>query len=159
MAVIGMVVGCLMMVAGAAWAGSGNVTAILGVVNANGTVTDGDLVWLKNANCFGDKNWLDATSAAASLKSGSCGLTDGSHAGQWRLPTKDEMLARQKNTQGFTNVALARAYWSGSTYSGDTTSAWLVKMHTGFAGVSTKTYNFGYYVWPVRSVNGHFTIE
>jgi len=43
MAVIGMLV-CFMMVVTFAWALSGV---------PNGTVTDGNLVWLQNANCFG----------------------------------------------------------------------------------------------------------
>jgi hypothetical protein len=70
----------------------------------NGTVTDGNLVWLQNANCFGAQNWNQAMSSAASLKSGSCGLNDGSMVGQWRLPTKDELMKRQRNQSGFNNV-------------------------------------------------------
>ena len=60
--------------------------------NGNGTVTDNNtnLVWLKDAYCFGEQNWDDAMSTAASLATGSCGLTDGSLAGYWRLPTKEE---------------------------------------------------------------------
>ena len=57
--------------------------------NANGTVTDNltSLIWLKNANCFGSKIWTDALAAANSLATGSCGLTDGSKASDWHLPT------------------------------------------------------------------------
>lgn len=36
------------------------------------------LVWLQNANCFGDKKWGDALVIADGLKDGDCGLTDGS---------------------------------------------------------------------------------
>ncbi len=50
-----------------------------------------DLVWLKNANCFGTANWQDALSAANSLANGSCGLSDGSAAGDWRLPNINEI--------------------------------------------------------------------
>jgi hypothetical protein len=59
------------------------------VDNANGTVTDtqSGLIWLKNANCFGQMSWTDAEAAVNSLQNGQCGLTDGSTAGQWRLPT------------------------------------------------------------------------
>jgi hypothetical protein len=59
------------------------------VDKGNGTVMDTQtgLVWLKNANCFGLMNWDNATAAANALASGQCGLTDGSTAGQWRLPT------------------------------------------------------------------------
>jgi hypothetical protein len=62
---------------------------------ANGTVTDTmtGLIWLKRADCFPESNWKAALSAAATLKSGDCGLTDGSSAGDWRLPTKQEWEA------------------------------------------------------------------
>ena len=55
----------------------------------NGTVTDTQthLIWLKNANCFPPQNWDDAMASAAGLKSGDCGLTDHSSAGNWRLPS------------------------------------------------------------------------
>lgn len=66
----------------------------------DGTVLDcnTDLVWLKDANCaalpgtdnIATANWDDANAAAAALSSGTCGLTDGSQAGDWRLPTISE---------------------------------------------------------------------
>ncbi len=53
--------------------------------NDNGTVTDNQtgLIWLKEGNCFGARNWNDALSACHNLASGSYGLTDGSKAGDW----------------------------------------------------------------------------
>ena len=62
--------------------------------NGNGTATDNltGLVWLKNANCFGTKDWAAAITAAVGLASGSCGLTDGSkEASDWRLPNINEL--------------------------------------------------------------------
>jgi len=61
----------------------------------NGTVTDSvtGLIWLKQANCLPDANYIDANLAAAGLKQGDCGLTDGSSPGDWRLPTPDEWTA------------------------------------------------------------------
>ena len=55
----------------------------------NGTVTDTTtgLIWLKDADCLGFAKWADANAAAANLAEGDCGLTDGSSAGDWRLPT------------------------------------------------------------------------
>ena len=52
--------------------------------NGDGTVTDNltALIWLKNANCFGPPNWATALSDANTLANGSCGLSDGSSAGQ-----------------------------------------------------------------------------
>ena len=61
----------------------------------NGTVTDSvtGLIWLKQVNCLPDATYVDANIAAAGLQSGDCGLTDGSSAGDWRLPTADEWRA------------------------------------------------------------------
>ena len=61
----------------------------------NGTVTDTQtgLIWLKKVDCFPASNWDDAKKAAAGLKNGDCGLTDGSKPGDWRLPTDKEWEA------------------------------------------------------------------
>ncbi len=63
--------------------------------NIDGAVTDNrsGLIWLKNANCFGKKNWEIAMQSAANLMNGQCGLRDGSNMGMWRLPTKEEWEA------------------------------------------------------------------
>ncbi|MEI6126135.1 MAG: DUF1566 domain-containing protein, partial [Pseudomonadota bacterium] len=59
------------------------------VDNNNGTVTDTrtGLIWLKKANPCYRKDWADAVAYCSSLKNGGAGLTDGSAAGQWRLPS------------------------------------------------------------------------
>jgi predicted outer membrane repeat protein len=61
----------------------------------NGTVTDTvtGLIWLKQSNCLPNNNWMGANQAAAGLKDGDCGLTDGSSAGDWRLPSGAEWRA------------------------------------------------------------------
>jgi hypothetical protein len=61
--------------------------------NFDGTVTDNltDLTWLRNSNCFGLEDWPSALSRANNLASGACGLTDGSVAGDWRLPNVHEL--------------------------------------------------------------------
>lgn len=71
----------------------------------NGTVTDNrsGLVWLANANCFGQLSWHDAMAVVAGLGDLSaqacsgmsadecdCGLSDGSAPGEWRLPSMAE---------------------------------------------------------------------
>ena len=63
--------------------------------NGNGTVTDNitGLIWLKNANCFGSRTWNHALADANGLNSGDCGLTDGSSAGDWRLPNYNELFS------------------------------------------------------------------
>jgi hypothetical protein len=142
--------------------------------NGDGTVTDGDsdLVWLKNALCneLNDSgnglSWYDATTAVAHLASGSCGLTDGSTEGEWRLPTKEEWEAfvcvyYQEpaicNTQGtgqwseedpFTNVQLF-FYWTHTLVESNTNSSWTVFTNYGILLIgrnSSKNYS-----WPVRS--------
>jgi hypothetical protein len=61
--------------------------------NGNGTVTDNltGLIWLKDANCFGTRGWTDALNDCNNLKHGSCGLTDFSSTGDWRLPNRKEL--------------------------------------------------------------------
>jgi hypothetical protein len=62
--------------------------------NNNGTVTDNltGLIWMKNANYFGACDWGEqALIRANSLCSGTADLTDGSKAGDWRLPNIKEL--------------------------------------------------------------------
>jgi hypothetical protein len=68
-------------------------TGVRFIDNGDGTVTDTltALIWLKNVNCWESGNWANALSQANNLASGACGLTDGSSAGQWRLPNVNEL--------------------------------------------------------------------
>ncbi len=95
--------------------------------NNNGTVTDGltGLVWMKNAGCFAASNWSTALTSANQLANGQCGLTDGSTAGQWRMPNVNELESLVDISQSnpavssgnpFTNINFANAYWSSTTY-------------------------------------------
>jgi len=86
----------LVVIAGAALVGTGcDTSEILDPQtnhfedNGDGTVTHTKtgLVWLKNANCFGELEWDAAMASAAALSDGQCGLTDGSVPGDWRLPS------------------------------------------------------------------------
>ena len=126
--------------------------------NGDGTVTDNltGLIWLKNANCFGYRTWTQALSDANGLASGSCGLTDGSGAGDWRLPNINELrslfdpgLSAPYLPAGhpFTGVQ-SSYYWASTTRADNTTLAWFVRLSSGFVGYVGKT--FTYYVWPVR---------
>jgi hypothetical protein len=126
--------------------------------NGNGTVTDGltGLVWLKNANCFSTQTWTAALSSANTLANGACGLTDGSTAGQWRLPNRKELRSLADYSKyspalptghPFSNVQ-SGGYWSGTTYAFSTSYAWGVYMVDGVVAYDDKTY--AYYVWPVR---------
>ena len=120
--------------------------------NGNGTVTDNltGLVWLRDANCFKGLVWSAALVAANSLSSGSCALTDGSQAGDWRMPNRKELkslIDRQQGdisswltAKGFLNVQ-AGNYWSSSTYATNSDMDWLVRFSDGFISLGSKTGN------------------
>ena len=144
--------------------------------NLDGTITDNltGLIWLKDANCaffVAPESWSAALSDSNGLSSGLCGLTDGSNAGDWRLPNKKELISLTHdgyynptlpNTAGtgqwsegdpFANVQ-SSFYWSSTT---DALSiagarAWFVNMGNGVVDGDDKTSD-GLYVWPVRG--GH----
>jgi len=132
--------------------------------NSDGTVTDNltGLIWLKNAGCFGGSfgtNWANALSDCNSLASGSCGLTDGSTAGDWRLPNFNELRSLVDTCQSdpalpsdhpFTNVD-SGFHWSSTTYESDTGKAWYVVMFNGNVNGTSK--DNPAFVWPVRSDN------
>jgi hypothetical protein len=138
--------------------------------NANGTVKDNltGLIWLKDPNCLGRQSWLNASHEADTLANGACGLTDGSVAGDWRLPTDKEFRSLSSFGQGhpalpsghpFIGVEETRFYWarpsprSGVTY-------WQVNLVRDRRGglplyhdsTGQKTYQGSdtAFVWPVR---------
>lgn len=121
--------------------------------NEDGTVTDGltGLVWIQNANCFGTRTWNSALSDCNGLASGSCGITDGSSSGEWRLPNSKELFSlvdaenwspALPSGHPFTNVEYS--YWSSTTYANNSDSAWLVHMNNGGMDNGTKFGEFGY---------------
>ena len=128
--------------------------------NGDGSITDNltGLVWLKNADCAGGMNWNDALDYCNNLESGSCGLTDGSSAGDWRLPNIIELESLVNaeessspawlNSQGFTSVQ-SQYYWSATTSASSTHNAWLVYMYYGNVYDFDKVYIS--HVWPVRA--------
>jgi hypothetical protein len=110
--------------------------------NGNGTVTDQltGLVWLKNAGCFTPSDWATALKAANQLASGACGLSDGSTAGQWRMPNANELESLVDVSRfnpavsagsPFTNISLANAYWSSTTYTALPTNAMAIRFTDG----------------------------
>lgn len=122
--------------AGVAWPGARFTD------NLDGTVTDHltGLVWLKNAGCFAPTDWSAALASAGQLASGACGLSDGSTAGQWRMPNVNELESlvdvSQFNPalpagQPFTNVDLAHAYWSSTTYMAGPSNAMAIRFGDG----------------------------
>lgn len=144
--------------------------------NGDGTVTDNRtrLIWLKDANCFGEKYWQQAKQSADNLAQGECGLKDGSRAGKWRLPTKEEWETivdknYVDNGDYYSQPALSNAvgsgpwkegdpfyqvqpvfYWSGTLRSVSSTrsNAWYVDMSSGDVKFDAKRLTG--LVWPVR---------
>jgi hypothetical protein len=137
--------------------------------NGDGTVSDcrTGLIWLKDANCAGTKNWADASVFVSALVHGACGLTDGSAAGDWRLPTRTEWMAMVAYAKSrYSNPALTNAagtaqwadgdpflnvqssvYFSSSSDSSN--GVWGVLMDVGYVtGVGKIGLS---YVWPVRA--------
>jgi hypothetical protein len=126
--------------------------------NGNGTVTDNltGLIWLKNANCFGARNWATALGDANALPSGACGLSDGSVAGDWRLPNVRELQSlidygrfsfALPSGHSFTGVQ-SNFYWTSTTNAGVTSMAWYVRLVGGGVDFTLKTNTTP--VWPVR---------
>ena len=138
------------------------------LINSDGTVTDNltGLVWLRNANCWetvggvdkpqpGNVTWETAMAWVAALKHGSCGLTDGSVAGQWRLPNIKELSslvnagasAPALPDDGAPFVFRPSFYWSSTTglYPH---LAWFVSFSDGWVDFAGKTATS--HVWPVR---------
>ena len=137
----------------------------------DGTITDNltGLIWLKNANCFGHRNWWEAIADCNELGNGQCGLTDGSSPEHWRLPNRFELASlldmqyygpQLSNSAGtgqwthgnpFINLITNGNYWTSTTYAFNTGFAWCVEFDTGVTGnVNKSDVSF---VWPVRG--GH----
>jgi hypothetical protein len=136
--------------------------------NGDGTVTDNltGLIWLKDASCsdlagtdgYGAGNWTIALSAANGLANGTCGLSDGSSAGDWRLPNINELrslfdpgLSSPYLPAGhpFAGVDPYGYYWSSTTHATSTSIAWVVSLYSAYATVGSKAAAVAY-VWPVR---------
>jgi hypothetical protein len=160
--------------------------------NGDGTVTDckSGLIWLQNTNCIdtsggviknngnGTLTWYQARKWVAGLANGICSLGDGSSAGDWRLPTRTELMAMVESAKShtptaYTNPVLTDAtgtaqladgctsgcifnnlvdsyYWTSTyPYYTDTTAAWVVVMSDGHTdGVGMTSSSW---VWPVRA--------
>ena len=136
--------------------------------NGDGTVTDNltGLIWLKNANCFGLRTWNNALSDCNGLAGGSYGLTDGSQAGDWRLPNKRELFSLMHddyysptipNTAGtdqwsdgdpFDSISLSY-YWTSTSFpQNPIDGAYNVDIRYGMIGWNSK--GTERYIWPVR---------
>jgi hypothetical protein len=137
--------------------------------NGNGTVTDNmtGLIWLQNANCTeyaggvakddGLIDWWSALKWSNNIANGACGLTDGSTAGDWRLPSLNEFKSLIDVSKlappslpvdhPFSNVQ-SSFYWSSTSCAPVTTNAFVFDMSYGYLVPYYKAWDS--YVWPVR---------
>ncbi len=131
--------------------------------SGDGTVTDNltGLIWTMDADCAGQNIWKEALDYCNALAHGTCGLEDGSVAGDWRLPNVRELQSlihyayidpAVPNTAGtarwvegdpFTNQG-SGIYWSSSTRVDTISNAWRVAFYYGSVESASKanTYHF-----------------
>jgi hypothetical protein len=121
--------------------------------NGDGTVTDNltGLMWAKDGDLGGTKNWADALTYVSAL--------DHATYDDWRLPNVNELeslinaeqasSAAWLNAQGFTDVQ-AGTYWTSTTYGNNPLNAWVVNMEDGYV-VASNPKTFAFYLWPVRT--------
>jgi len=121
--------------------------------HGDGTVFDSvnNLYWLKDANCFGRLYWSDASSRVSNLADGLCGLSDGSKAGDWRLPTVSQLSTLVGARQYFMYVVYD-FYWTSSTLTDPSTGELRYYLVNMFNGSIQSDYgsDYWYFVWPVR---------
>ncbi len=155
----------------------------------NGTVTDTvtGLIWLKDASCAALGNhlawdlnyWATSSQAVAELATGTCGLTDGSAPGDWRLPTKAEWAATiaravalgcvvgaggppsltddwgfaclgSGSGSSFVDV-VGGLYWSSTADETYPMNVWSPDLNVGYLGTLSKVdRSRGHHIWPVR---------
>lgn len=133
----------------------------------DGTALDNltGLVWLLDASCpglFGTDmdgfgSWNEALAASNMLASGTCGLTDGSVAGDWRLPNIKELQSlfdyselspSLPDPNPFTGVDAMQTWWSSTTEEAKFDVAWLALFTDGSLVLDGKV--FDNLIWPVR---------
>ena len=117
--------------------------------NAAGVVTDNTtaLEW-QDTLPYMSSNWSDAIAACENL------VLDGKN--DWRLPNLNELLSILDDTvynpssdAVFQNVNLIDFYWSSTTRSHLTDSAWVIDFYNGFQFAQMKTDSYD-----VRCVRG-----
>lgn len=118
------------------------------------------LVWTRNANHFGQRDWLDSNTVCREMELGN-------RLG-WRLPAIEELSSLVDPSQPnlalpaghpFVNVQFGSnvpGYWSSTNHENPTAAAWFANFWRGagphLVGVGNKSI-LGF-VWPVRSGTG-----
>lgn len=126
--------------------------------NYDGTVTDRltGLIWLKDADYFGEVMWEEAVSKARQLAHGKYGLKDGSKRGDWRLPNIRELFSLIDYGTGvplipenhpFVNVQTS-IYWTNTSLIAAPNLAWMMTLGIGPTVFDLKINPNR--MWPVR---------
>lgn len=129
--------------------------------NYDGSVTDNltNLIWLKDADSFGEVEWKDALDKSRALAHGAAGLTDNSKKGDWRLANIRELLSLIDYGQAdpilpkghpFQNVRSA-IYWTSTTLAPAPKLAWMMTLGIGPTVFVVK--NTPARMWPVRGTS------
>ncbi len=136
--------------------------------NGDGTVRDNltGLIWLQRGKCLshdGKVSWGEALRRAAELADGhdDCRLSDGSTAGDWRVPNVRELMSLVEvgsSSSGpaladghpFTNVQI-EMHWTSTSRAGGEHKAWTGSFfQSGRFDTGTKS-TAKWWVWAVRS--------
>ena len=128
-----------------------NILDVRFVDNGDGTVTDTStgLIWLQNANPYGERRTLGDIETIVHL-------LGNVYPGVWRVPNKDELLSIVDTSRSnpalparhpFYNVQTDIPYFSSTHLNG--MEVYVVSMGTG--GVSSADVRSSLYSWPVRS--------
>jgi hypothetical protein len=126
--------------------------------NHNGTVTDHltNITWLKNADCYGAMPFQNALTLANTLANGSCGLSDQSKPGDWRMANIIELQSlldfgqvgfALPNGNPFTNVSTG-TYWTSTQSAAAPPLAWFITLSIGPTVFDVKINTFHF--WPVK---------
>jgi uncharacterized protein DUF1566 len=131
----------------------------------NGSVRDNltGLIWLKDGNCalLYQPSWWPTLEAANGLASGSCGLSDGSVAGDWRLSNVKELQSLFDYGQAFPalpvghpfiGVARDNIYWTSTGRIDQPAWVWVITMDGGMNNTNIGGVGFPFSAWPVRGV-------
>jgi hypothetical protein len=119
--------------------------------HGDGTITDNltGLKWTKKLNCS-PGNWQTHLETCNALATGTCGLTDSSAAGDWRLANYNELLSLLDMSQfnpalpvGHPFTVGGSSYFiSSTTVASSLTAAWEVGFYDGVTGAGLKTGNW-----------------
>jgi hypothetical protein len=124
------------------------LTAPRFIDNSDGTVTDNltGLRWMKNAGSIGVSSWGNAVQSCSTLANGSYELSDGSYAGDWRLPNVRELYSlvdfghyNYALPDGHLFINVMSNYWSSTTYAGNPGYAIYLNPINGFMSYANRT--------------------